>query len=307
MTNTNDITELQAKPEMVRLIWARDKTYQAAKHTQGWFVFWTAAVPVIGALASGLWPGLKPALALISLLVLVLDVGLIDRLQKERLKRGAKLQEEFDTKAFGLPWNKFVAGDKVLPEDVTEAASAAMPAKRQKEIETWYENSVSRVPLAYGRLVCQRTNISYDSRLRRRYGNGLFGVTLVIAIIVLIAGVLLDPNFTDAILSLAMVSPMLSWALREHRKQLDTCNSLQNLQSEFKTVWTKALEGASDEELKVGSRQLQDAIYQHRASAPLVFDWVYYRMRSKNEREAHAAAEEFVKQAEEALGARSAA
>lgn len=307
MANRNDITELQAKPEMVRLIWARDKTYQAAKHTQGWFVFWTAAVPVIGALTSGLWPNLKPALALISLLLLFLDVGLIDRLQKERLKRGAKLQEEFDTKAFGLPWNKFVAGDKVLPEDVTEAASAAMPAKRQKEIETWYEASVSRVPLAYGRLVCQRTNISYDSRLRRRYGNGLFSVTLVLVIIFLVAGVLLDPKFTDAILGLAMVAPMLSWALREHRKQLDTCNSLQNLQSEFKTVWTKALEGASDEELKVGSRQLQDAIYQHRASEPLVFDWVYYRMRSKNEREAHAAAEEFVKQAEEALSARGAA
>lgn len=304
MANKNGITELQAKPEMVRLIWARDKTYQAAKHTQGWFVFWTAAVPAIGALTSGMWPGLKPALALISLLLLFLDVGLIDRLQKERLKRGAKLQEEFDTKAFGLPWNKFVAGDKVLPEDVTEAASAAMPAKRQKEIETWYEASVSRVPLAYGRLVCQRTNISYDSRLRRRYGNGLFGVTLALAIILLLVEVLLDPKFTDVILGLAMLAPLLSWALREHRKQLDTCNSLQNLQSEFKTVWTKALEGASDEELTVGSRQLQDAIYQHRASAPLVFDWVYYRMRPRNESEAHAAAEEFVKQAEEALSAR---
>lgn len=307
MASRNGIIELQAKPEMVRLIWARDKTYQAAKRTQGWFVFWTAAVPVIGALTSVLWPGLKPVLALISLLLLLLDVGLIDRLQKERLKRGAKLQEEFDTRAFGLPWNRFVAGDKVLPEDVTEAVSAPMPAKRQKEIETWYEASVSRVPLAYGRLVCQRTNISYDSRLRRRYGNGLFSVALVLAILVLIAGVLLDPKFTDAILGLAMVAPMLSWALREHRKQLDTCISLQNLQSEFKTVWTKALEGASDEELKVGSRQLQDAIYQHRASAPLVFDWVYYRMRSKNEREAHAAAEEFIKQAEEALSARGAA
>lgn len=303
MTIKNDITELQAKPEMVRLIWARDKTYQAAKYTQGWFVIWTVAVPVIGALTSSLGPGLKPALALIGLLFLLLDVGLIDRLQKERLKRGAKLQEEFDTKVFGLPWNKFVAGDKVLPEDVTEAASAAMPAKRQKEIETWYEASVSRVPLAYGRLVCQRTNISYDSRLRRRYGNWLISVTLVLAIIALVAGVLLDPKFTDAILGLAMVTPMLSWALREHRKQLDTCNSLQNLQSEFKTVWAKALEGASDEELKVCSRQLQDAIYQHRASAPLVFDWAYYQMRSKNEKEAHVAAEEFVKQAEEALSA----
>lgn len=307
MANRNDITELQAKPEMVRLIWARDKTYQAAKHTQGWFIFWTAAVPVIGALTSGLWPGLKPALALISLLLLFLDVGLIDRLQKERLKRGAKLQEEFDTRAFGLPWNKFVAGDKVFPEDVAEAASATMPAKRQKEIETWYEASVSRIPLAYGRLVCQRTNISYDSRLRRRYGNGLLIVTLALTIIALVAGVLLDPKLTDAVLGLAMVAPMLSWAMREHRKQLDTSNSLQNLQSEFKTVWTKALEGASDEELKVGSRQLQDAIYQHRASAPLVFDWVYYRMRTKNEREAHAAAEEFVKQAEEALSTGGAA
>lgn len=307
MANRNDITELQAKPEMVRFIWARDKTYQAAKHTQGWFIFWTAAVPVIGALTSGLWPGLKPALALISLLLLFLDVGFIDRLQKERLKRGAKLQEEFDTRAFGLPWNKFVAGDKVLPEDVAEAASATMPAKRQKEIETWYEASVSRIPLAYGRLVCQRTNISYDSRLRRRYGNGLLIVTLALTIIALVAGVLLDPKLTDAVLGLAMVAPMLSWAMREHRKQLDTSNSLQNLQSEFKTVWTKALEGASDEELKVGSRQLQDAIYQHRASAPLVFDWVYYRMRTKNEREAHAAAEEFVKQAEEALSTGGAA
>lgn len=307
MADRNDITELQAKPEMVRLIWARDKTYQAAKYTQGWFVFGTVAVPVIGALTSGIYPGLKPALALVSLLLLFLDVGLIDRLQKERLKRGAKLQEEFDTKAFGLPWNKFVAGEKVLPEDVTEAASACMPPKRKKEIESWYEACVARVPLAFGRLVCQRTNISYDSRLRRRYGNGLIGVTLVLAIIILVGGVVLDPKFTDAILGLAMVAPMLSWALREYRKQLDTSNALQNLQSEFKTVWTEALTGASDEELKIGSRQLQDAIYQHRVSAPLVFDWVYYRMRLKNEIEANAAAEEFVKQAEEALRTRGVA
>mgnify|MGYP000131347685 CR=1 FL=1 len=306
MANRNNIMEMQAKSEMMRLIWARDETYRAAKHTQGWFVFGTAAVPVIGAFTSGFWPDLKPALALFSLMLLFLDVGLLDRLQKERLKLGAKLQEEFDTKAFELPWNKFVAGDKVAPEDVTEAASAPIPAKRQKEIETWYEACVSQIPIAYGRLVCQRTNIAYDSRLRRRYGNWLFGSILVLAIILLVADVLLDTKFTDVILGLSMITPMLAWALREHRKQLDTCNSLQNLQSEFKTVWNNALEGASEEELKVSSRQLQDAIYQHRASAPLVFDWVYILMRSKNESEAHVAATEFVKQAEEVLSSRGA-
>lgn len=301
MKNSNDITKLQARPEMVRLIWARDMTYQAAKYTQGWFVFGTVAVPVIGALTSGICPSLKPALALASLLLLILDIGLIDGLQKERLKRGAKLQEEFDTRAFGLPWNQFVAGEKVLPEDVTEAASARMPLRRQKEIESWYEACVARVPLAFGRLVCQRTNLSYDSRLRRRYGNGLISVTLVLATIALVGGLALDPKFTDAILGLAMVAPMLSWALREHRKQLDTSSALQNLQREFQTVWTKALAGASDEELQKDARQVQDAIYQHRVSAPLVFDWVYRRMRSKNEIEANVAAEEFVDQASDAL------
>lgn len=307
MANRNDIMELQAKPEMVRLIWARDRTYQAAKYTQGWFVFGTVAVPVIGALTSGIYPSLKPALALMSLLLLILDVGLIDHLQKERLKRGAKLQEEFDTKAFGLPWNKFVAGEKVIPEDVTEAASAPMPPRRKKEIESWYEACVARVPLTFGRLVCQRTNISYDSRLRRRYGNGLICVTLLLATIALVGGIVLDPKFTDAILGLAMVTPMLSWALREHRKQLDTSNALQSLQSEFRTVWTKALAGASDKELKNDSRQLQDAIYQHRVNAPVIFDWVYYLMRSRNEIEANAAAKEFVMQAEEALRTRGVA
>jgi hypothetical protein len=307
MANQNDITTLQAEPDMVRLIWARHRTYQAAKYTQGWFVFGTAAVPVFAALTSSYWPDFKPGFALVALFLLYLDVGLIDRLQKERLKRGAKLQEEFDTKVFGLPWNGFVAGDKVPPEDVTAAASTPMPTERQREFETWYEASVARLPLPYGRLICQRTNISYDWRLRRRYSNLLFVGTLVLAAVVLAASVVFDPKFTDFILALAMITPMVSWVLREYRKQLDTCDSLKNLQSEFKSVWHRAMDGASEQQLAVGSRQLQDAIYQHRASAPLVFDWVYFRMRSKNESEAHAAAEEYVKEALAVLSSRGTA
>ncbi|MGK4845906.1 S-4TM family putative pore-forming effector [Salmonella enterica] len=44
-------------------------------------------------------------------------------------------------------------------------------------------------------------------------------------------------------------------------------------------------------------------MYQHRASAPWVFDWVYRRMRSRNEQEAHHAAEELVKEVQSTLKA----
>jgi len=96
-------------------------------------------------------------------------------------------------------------------------------------------------------------------------------------------------------------TPVLAWAVREHRKQLHTAASLTNLQYEFKTMWAEAIRGATAEEMARRSRQLQDAIYQHRASAPLVFEWVYRLLRAKNEDEAHHAANDLVAEAKAAL------
>ncbi|MBU9579630.1 hypothetical protein KTE26_14445 [Ralstonia mannitolilytica] len=304
MQEINNIPTEQAKPDLVRLIWARDHTYKRAKLTQGIFVSASIALPVVSALFSGSYPHWKPFLAFFGLCLLFTDVAVLDRLQKERLKRGAKLQEEFDTKVFRLPWNNFVAGDKVSPEDVNEATAKPLSDERRNQIETWYESCVAQVPLHVGRLICQRTNITYDSRLRRRYGNNLLLATVFVGIVLLAIALAIDPKFGDVIMTFAVpFTPVMTWALREHRRQVDTANALQNLQSEVKKLWTKVLSAASPHDLAIGSRELQDAIYQHRASAPLVFDWVYRRMRSRNEQEAHHAAEELVKEVQSTLKA----
>jgi len=308
MQGTNNIPVEQAKPELVRLIWARDNTYRRAKFVQGFFVTLSVLLPLLSAFFTPSHPDWTPFFALFGLCLLFLDMAVLDQLQKERLKRGAKLQEEFDTKVFELPWNKFVAGDKVAPEDINEATSKPLSEKRKNEIETWYEGCVSQVPLHIGRLICQRTNISYDSRLRRRYGNGLLGVTLLVGIVLLGCALSIDLKFAAVIITFGVpFTPVMAWTLREHRNQVETANSLQNLQNEFKDLWRKALSGASPDELKIGSRELQDAIYQHRASAPLVFDWVYRSLRNRNEQEARHAAEELVKDAQDALGTGGAA
>lgn len=295
--NTNNIPTEQTEPEFLKLLRARYNTYQAAKWAQGFFVLGSVLVPVASALL-GKWECGKPYFASAGLCLLLLDVALLDRFQKGRIIRGAKLQEEFDTKLMQLPWNEFVAGDRTAPEDLRAASVKALPRDREEEIAAWYESCVGDVPIQIGRLVCQRTNISYDQRLRRRYGGWLLGITLTAGLALWIAALLMNPKFSDVILGFAVpYTPVLAWALREHRKQLDTASTLERLQSEFQKIWAEALHGAGSERLAMRSRQLQDAIYQHRTNAPLVFDWVYRCLRRKNEDEAHHAAQALVDEA----------
>jgi len=307
LTTGNNIPADQMTPDLVKLIRARENTYGAAKWRQGLFVSASIILPVLSALL-GKCTDAKPFFAAAGLALLFLDVALLDRLQRERVKRGAKLQEEFDTKVMKLPWNRFVSGDKVSPEDVREASVTHLSPEREGEIQSWYENCIGDVPLHIGRLVCQRTNISYDQRLRRRYGGWLLSATTVAGGVLCLVALAMDPKLSQVILSFAVpFTPVLAWALRENRKQLDTAASLERLQTEFQKVWAEAMAGADREQLEMRSRQLQDAIYQHRASAPLLFDWIYRCLRTKNEDEAHHAAQELVSEAQATLASKATA
>lgn len=299
----NDIPTLQASDENRDLLRARHRNYRAAKVTQGLLVLVWILLPVIGVWIGPKVPELMPHLALTSLILLVMETALFDRIQKDRLKRGAKLQEQFDTDVFGLPWNRFVTGTPVEHEDVRRLSAKPLSAKREAHFQAWYEECVGRLPLHLARLIGQRTNISYDMRLRRRYGGWLLTLTLLFGVALLYAGLHKGLKFPDLIMTLVVpFLPVLTWALRERMQQANAAISLANLNGEWEKIWTKALGGTDAMVLKAESRSLQDAIYQHRERSPLVFDWVYYLFRSANEDEAHHAAKDFVREAERALG-----
>lgn len=50
--------------------------------------------------------------------------------------------------------------------------SAKPSEKREAHFQAWYEVCIGRLPPHLARLIGQRTNISYDARLRRRYEAG---------------------------------------------------------------------------------------------------------------------------------------
>lgn len=299
----NDIPTRQASDENRGLLRARHRNYRAAKVTQGLLVLVSILLPVIGLWIGPQVPEIRAYLALASLILLVMDTALFDRIQKDRLKCGAKLQEMFDTDVFGLPWNRFVTGAPVEHEDVRRLSAKPLSEKREANFQDWYEVCIGRLPLHLARLIGQRTNISYDTRLRRRYGGWLLTLTLLFGVALLYAGLYKGLLFPDLIMTLVVpFLPVLTWALRERMQQANAATSLTNLNGEWEKIWTKALGGGDEVALTVESRSLQDAIYQHRERSPLVFDWVYSVFRSANEDEAHHAAEELVRKAEKAMG-----
>lgn len=75
------------------------------------------------------------------------------------------MQEQFDTEVLKLDWNRLVAGGRVDAEDVREVTSKPMTDVDRQCLENWYEVVIAKLPLPVGRIIYQRTNVTYDMRV----------------------------------------------------------------------------------------------------------------------------------------------
>jgi hypothetical protein len=148
-------------------------------------------------------------------------------------------------------------------------------------------------------MICQRTNLWYDSQLRRQYGGWVIGIA--IAITVMLIGVGIVGGFTLESLVLAGVAPaapVLIWAVREYFRQRDAADVLDHLRKEAEALWERGRTGkCSESECATQSRQFQNAIYERRSTNPLIYDWIYRRQRPALEDQMKHGAADFVKQA----------
>jgi hypothetical protein len=298
MTSEHRIDIEQNKPERLELLRAQRHFYSRAKNYQNFVAITALLLPLLGILFGAEFPAIRPYLGFASIALLLLDVAVLSPKQRTSSKTGAKVQEQFDTEVLKLDWNKLVAGSRVDPEELRAIASGQMSDKEKKGLKDWYEGAISRLPLPVGRLLCQRTNVVYDLRVRRMYSGALFFIAGLLGAALLAVGLYHGLKVDQLIISVGLpVLPLVSFVLREYRKQEDTIESLTTLKGEIEKVWDKALAGASADDLTLSARALQDAIYRHRASNPLVFDWLYNRLRKKFEAQAKHAAERLVAEA----------
>lgn len=291
----NEIDKQQLQPRMLNLLRARTLIYRRAKNVQAVGLAISLGFPIIGLIASALLLPSKPLIAFAALIFSFVDVVFLDRWHRARLKNAAKLQEDFDCTVLQMDWNTFLVGSRIDPEDVFADSCKKLSDKDEQRLINWYPVAVKALPLHLARLVCQRTNIWYDSALRKRYRFVLLVGCAVLSAVAGFASLAIDCTMTTFVLStLAPMTPVLIWALRECDRQAATCELLDRLNDEVKKLWEHSRSGATEQEISKRSRELQDAIFNHRASSPLIFDWVYNLLRRNMEERMNAGAEYWV-------------
>ncbi len=254
----------------------------------------TLLLPIVSLSASAFAPGAKAYIAAAALFFGVCEVIFLDRWHKGLMKTAAKLQEDFDCDVLEMRRNEFLEGACVDPEEVYDLSAKKFGPEGEQLLD-WYPVAVGNVPMHIGRILCQRENLLYDGNVRKTYSRLLrIGLLLLVAgfAVYSIAAGLKVESFLLTVL--APATPVLNWTLREFFRQRDTVETLERLKSESQKLWKKAVEGMPANEAAERSRELQDAIYNHRVASPLVFDFLYRFRRDGLEAQMNAGAHHLV-------------
>jgi hypothetical protein len=291
----NSIPELQNSEPFLRLLKARSQVYADAVRLQMAQLVFTVVLPTVGALVGLRVEQARPYVAVLAIVITIVDVAWLDRVQRGKLKTAAKIAEQFDCNLLDMSWNKFTAGKQVDPEMIE--ASACAWKNGNAKLLNWYPAAVGKAPKHLARIICQRTNLWYDSQLRRRYGTSLVVGTGVVVILLFLAGLIAGLSMLDFVVTvLSPATPMLIWAIRDCLRQRDAAEALESVKGEAEAMWEKAAPGGCDEgECLARSREFQDAIYARRVANPLVFPFIYALLRPSMEKQMNAGAEELLK------------
>lgn len=296
----NTIPQDQNAPRQLDRLAAQSYLYSQAKKVVGIQLVLTAVITILWSFVIATYSQFQIWAAFYGLTVSLVDAAILDNLQRSLKNRAAKIQELFDCDVLQLKWHRLKVGLRPDPETIIEAANHyKRQASTYASLKNWYPESIDQVPLHIARIICQRTNLYWDSGLRRRYNLALLTLLFVLALTVLglgfIGGMSLD-KFVLAVL--APLSPAFLWGIRDHRRQTNAAETQEELKGRVEGLYSEVIIGKlTPEQAEIESSQLQDAIFDLRRNNPLIFDWVYKILRRTYEEQATKGAQELMEEA----------
>jgi hypothetical protein len=123
---------------------------------------------------------------------------------------------------------------------------------------------------------------------------GLIAITIIVFLVGLVGGLTLE-KFV-----LAIVIPLLPafiFTIRQYIENKQAATRLDNLRENSENIWQQVINRRiTPQELERESYILQNQIYDNRRLSPLIFDWLYYRLKKQNEVEMNKGAETLIKE-----------
>jgi hypothetical protein len=199
---------------------------------------------------------------------------------QSELGRAAVIQEMFDVRLFGLPWNAIAAGNPVGAQEVSWLASRYHGS--ESELHDYYE--VPQLPHPYDVIACQLQNLAWGARVRRRYARVLLATIIVWLLAGFAVGAIGGLTVTEIALRWYVPSLgalLLAWdsfrAQREvaieRERILGILWDRVRASAEVSTTRTRA-------ELVDLARSVQDAIQQTRRRNIRVPNWFFTRFQA---------------------------
>ena len=244
----------------------------------------TGAVAVVGAL----W-------------ALVYSTGLATWTGRE-LERAAVLQEMFDSRLFGIPWNHVLAEEPLAASEISRLSKRYNG--RSDMITNYYE--IPDLPRPFDVFACQQQNLGWGARVRRRYAYSVLTVVCGWCVLGVVIGGL--ANLTVGALVLSFYVPSLGalmLGLDIFRSQQEVATIRRRVLRQLRFAIVAYLRSStpvgpdrrvtapdSPAELLVLARQVQDALYLTRRRTPRVPDWYFLRFRLSDRTDFRAAMDE---------------
>lgn len=278
----NNIVELENSQIHINQLKAARHLYTKAGHYSTSYMFFCAFIPVVISIGRMfLSPDDHFALnAMMAYGVVALVAGFIleSKVCKHR-KLAAKIQQLFDCEVFGLEWDSHLWGAKPSLENINDNIDNL----QNDGFYNWYDSLIEGLDRMEAILICQRTNLAYDSKLRRQFNFIVSTIAIVVSLLILLVSFYRNEGIQTAIVFVGVpLVPIIKWFFSTMKKNLDDIESCESLKSFIDN---------NIEKLKKNHRsinestlyRIQDRIYFHRKTAFKIPDCLYNIMRKGQE------------------------
>lgn len=243
-----------------------------------------ALILMLLAIAATIFRPIAVLVAIVATVWAFLDFFCLEAIARRSNGAAAVIQEKLDTWLYDMKWEASI-GSALPPEEINIwARKIDTPETKWRD---WYPN-LEGIPDLYAVLACQRVNLLWDLRLRRRYATALtLGVIFWTGLGVLI-GLLVDLSVREVIVSWFVPStPAFIRGLREaqaHREVVaDKERLFEGVRAHLESVRTHEISSEERETLESEARRVQSCLYELRRRTERVPRRLYERYRAEDE------------------------
>lgn len=268
--NTN-----QNENKCLSLLASQRILYSEAKKIRTIRISGSLGLTIVAPITILLLPKFKILLGIVGCIWTIVAFLLSSR-EGNKVKEAATIQEEFDTFTFELNWNDIQCGTKVSNEIIHSSSSKYGD---KIDLTNWY-GDLEGIPNNLAILICQRSNLVWDWRLRKQ-----FAWIIIIGLVTLFGfglGMALYQKLTLETYLISILLPSASafiLGIKETKDHFDSAKSKEILEKKINSIWEKSMTTLivpTKEDL----RRVQDRIFQLRTNTALIPNWWYNNLKS---------------------------